>query len=82
VPISVLVLAVCAIIAWAVLSRSAFGRWLYASGGNERAAELSGVPVKRVKITVYTLSGALRGDCGPCPVLAADLGRPDRGHHL
>ena len=64
VPISVLVLAVCAIVAWAVLSRSAFGRWLYASGGNERAAELSGVPVKFVKITVYTLSGALSAIAG------------------
>jgi erythritol transport system permease protein len=40
-----------------MLNRSAFGRWLYASGGNERAAELSGVPVKTVQITVYVLSG-------------------------
>src|SRR5690606_30957070 len=59
VPISVLVLAFCAIVAWLVLSRTAFGRWLYASGGNERAAELSGVPVKFVKVTVYTPSGML-----------------------
>jgi erythritol transport system permease protein len=57
VPIGVLVLAVLAILCGLMLSRSAFGRWLYASGGNERAAELSGVPVKRVKITVYVLSG-------------------------
>ena len=40
-----------------LLSRTAFGRWLYSSGGNERAAELSGVPVKRVKVIVYMLSG-------------------------
>ncbi|UVC07462.1 ABC transporter permease [Rhizobium sp. TH2] len=57
VPIGVLVLGVLAIACGLMLSRSAFGRWLYASGGNERAAELSGVPVKRVKITVYVLSG-------------------------
>jgi erythritol transport system permease protein len=57
VPIGVLVLAVIAIIGSVVLSRTAFGRWLYASGGNERAAELSGVPVKTVQITVYVLSG-------------------------
>jgi len=57
VPIGVLVLGVLAILCGLMLSRSAFGRWLYASGGNERAAELSGVPVKRVKITVYVLSG-------------------------
>lgn len=57
VPIGVIVLAVLAIICGIVLSRTAFGRWLYASGGNERAAELSGVPVTRVKVLVYVLSG-------------------------
>ncbi|MFN4060779.1 MAG: ABC transporter permease [Paracoccus hibiscisoli] len=71
VPISVIVLAVVAIAAGLMLSRSAFGRWLYASGGNERAAELSGVPVKRVKITVYAVSGALAAVAGL--VLASQL---------
>lgn len=71
IPISVIVLAGIAIIAGLVLSRSAFGRWLYASGGNERAAELSGVPVKRVKITVYVVSGMLSAVAGL--VLASQL---------
>jgi erythritol transport system permease protein len=57
VPIGVVVLAVLAILGSVVLNRSAFGRWLYASGGNERAAELSGVPVKKVQVSVYVLSG-------------------------
>lgn len=57
VPIGVLVLAIVAVLCAVLLMRTAFGRWLYASGGNENAAELSGVPVKRVKITVYVLSG-------------------------
>jgi erythritol transport system permease protein len=57
VPIGVLVMVVMAVIATLVLSRTAFGRWLYASGGNERAAELSGVPIKTVKLSVYMLSG-------------------------
>ena len=57
VPIGVCVLIVLAIIVSIVLNRSAFGRWLYASGGNERAAELSGVPVKTVQISVYVISG-------------------------
>lgn len=71
VPISVIVLAVLAILAGLMLSRSSFGRWLYASGGNERAAELSGVPTRRVKITVYTLSGILSAIAGL--VLASQL---------
>ncbi len=57
IPIGVLVMVLIAIIATLVLSRTAFGRWLYASGGNERAAELSGVPVKNVQLAVYMLSG-------------------------
>ena len=57
VPTGVVVLAVIALIGSIVLNRTAFGRWLYASGGNERAAELSGVPVKSVQISVYVLSG-------------------------
>ncbi len=57
VPIGVLVMVVIAVIVTLVLGRTAFGRWLYASGGNERAAELSGVPVKTVQLSVYMLSG-------------------------
>lgn len=57
VPVGVIILAVVAIAASLLLARTAFGRWLYSSGGNERAAELSGVPVKRVKVIVYMLSG-------------------------
>lgn len=57
IPISVIVLVTVSIICGVVISRTAFGRWLYASGGNETAAELSGVPVKRVKVMVYLLSG-------------------------
>jgi erythritol transport system permease protein len=57
IPIGVLVMVVIAIIGSIILNRSAFGRWLYASGGNERAAELSGVPVKKVQVSVYMLSG-------------------------
>lgn len=64
IPISVLILATIAIVTALFLMRSSFGRWLYASGGNERAADLSGVPVNRVKITVYTISGMLAAVAG------------------
>jgi erythritol transport system permease protein len=64
IPIGVVVLVVVAIIGNLVLSRTAFGRWLYASGGNERAAELSGVPVKTVQVSVYVLSGVCAAAAG------------------
>jgi erythritol transport system permease protein len=63
-PLGVLVLAVIAFLVSLMLNRSAFGRWLYASGGNERAAELSGVPVKTVQICVYVLSGVCASIAG------------------
>jgi len=64
VPIGVLVLAVLSIIGSVMLNRTAFGRWLYASGGNQRAAELSGVPVKTVQVAVYALSGVCAAIAG------------------
>lgn len=64
VPIGVVVLAVIAIIGGILLSRTAFGRWLYASGGNERAAELSGVPIKTVQVSVYVMSGVCAAVAG------------------
>lgn len=54
-----------------LLTRTPFGRWLYAIGGNQRAAELSGVPVKRVMTRVYVLSGVCSAVVGL--LLAADL---------
>jgi erythritol transport system permease protein len=54
-----------------LLNRTAFGRWLYATGGNERAAELSGVPVKKVQTWVYIMSGFCAATVGL--LLTADL---------
>jgi erythritol transport system permease protein len=64
VPVGVVILVVIALVCSVVLNRSAFGRWLYASGGNARAAELSGVPVKHVQISVYMLSGVCAAIAG------------------
>jgi erythritol transport system permease protein len=71
IPISVIVLIIVALICGLVLSRTAFGRWLYASGGNESAANLSGVPVIRVKVIVYIISGICAALAGL--VLASQL---------
>jgi ribose transport system permease protein len=48
-----------------ILSQSTFGRHVYAVGGNETAARLSGVNTDRVKIAVFTLCGLLAGFAGP-----------------
>ncbi|MDH2444674.1 ABC transporter permease [Amnibacterium sp. CER49] len=71
VPIGVLVMIVVAVLVSLVLNRTVFGRWVYASGGNERAAELSGVPVRRVKVRVYVASGVCAAIAGV--ILASEL---------
>jgi ribose transport system permease protein len=55
-----------------VLNMTAFGRTVLAIGGNEDATRLMGLPVERVKLTVYAASGALAGLAGV--VLAAQFG--------
>ena len=57
IPVGVWVLILVSLVVGGLLSRSTYGRWLYAAGGNERAAELSGVPVREVKIRAYVISG-------------------------
>ena len=64
VPIGVLVLAATAAVAAVLLNRTAFGRWVYSAGGNSRAAELSGVPVRRTTVSVYVLSGVFAAIAG------------------
>ncbi|MGI8695525.1 MAG: ABC transporter permease [Mycobacteriales bacterium] len=56
--------AVVIVFQW-ILSRTRFGRHLYAVGGNEIAARLSGVNVTRVRIAVFVLAGLLAGFAGP-----------------
>ncbi len=56
-PYPIWVMLVFALIATFVATKTPFGRQVYAVGGNERAAELSGVRVNRTKIIVYMISG-------------------------
>ncbi len=63
-PISAWVMIVLAVIFSLLLTRTPFGRWLYATGSNERAAQLSGVPVKRVQTRIYVISGFCAGVVG------------------
>ncbi|MFP4409067.1 MAG: ABC transporter permease [Spirochaetaceae bacterium] len=63
-PVPLLILAVVALLAYIVLKYLPFGRRVYAIGGNERATELSGINVRRIKLVVYTLSNILASITG------------------
>ena len=56
VPWAIVIMVVFAAVAWFVTTRTPFGRAVYAVGGNERSAELSGVRVNRTKMIVYMIS--------------------------
>lgn len=57
VPVATIVFIAFAAIATIVLNTTRFGRYVFAVGGNERAARISGVPVSMVKISVYAITG-------------------------
>jgi ribose transport system permease protein len=71
-PMPVVVMIIVFIITYILLNRTTFGRYVYAIGGNEEAARLSGVNVRKNKILIYTLVGTTAALSGI--VLASRLG--------
>lgn len=76
-PIPVIILAVVAIGAHIMLNNTRFGRHIYAIGGNEQAARISGLNVGRIKIGVYLIAGLLSGLAGI--VLSSRIGSGQPG---
>jgi ribose transport system permease protein len=70
---------VCAGVTWLLLARHRWGRQLYAVGGNEEAAWLSGVPVRLTKIVAYSFSGLLAAVAGLCQAAQEQQGDPEAG---
>jgi rhamnose transport system permease protein len=82
IPFSVALFIVLAIIFGFVLHKTVFGRYLYTIGNNENASIYSGVPVAKIKLIIFTLSGFMAALAGL--ILAARFGstRPDIGTGL
>jgi ribose transport system permease protein len=73
------VFVACALASWLLLARHRWGRQLYAIGGNEEAARLSGLPVHRAKILAYAASGLLAAVAGICQAAQEQQGDPEAG---
>ena len=56
-------LVICALLLHFLLSSTRWGRWVVAIGGNERATRLNGLPVRKMKASVYAFGGAMAGVC-------------------
>ena len=69
----------CVGVSWIILSRLRWGRYLYAIGGNEEAARLSGVPVAAMKIMAYALAGVFAAVAGLCQAAQEQQGDPEAG---
>lgn len=78
-PTSAVVMLGVVLVAHLTLSRTVFGRYIYAIGGNEQAALLSGVPVQTVKTAVYCISGCLSGITALLLVARLDSAQPIAG---
>ena len=64
VPVQLVVLSIFVVLFWLLLSKTPFGRYVYAIGHNETACRFSGVATDRVKIAVYSLMGLMVGIAG------------------
>lgn len=79
VPMPVWIVAVLVVATLIVSHRTAFGRHLYAVGGSERAARLTGLRVDRIKVAVYVAAGALSGLAGILVTARLDSAQPNAG---
>jgi len=79
VPMPVWISAVLVGVFVLVTRKTRFGRYVYAVGGNERAALLTGLRVNRIKLWVYTLGGGLAGVAGLIVTARLDSAQPNAG---
>nr|WP_279512921.1 MULTISPECIES: ribose ABC transporter permease [Halomonas] len=79
IPIPIYLMFFVFVLCWSVLHHTRFGRHVYAVGGNEQVARLSGINVNRIKVSVYAIAGACAALAGV--VLTARLGsaQPNAG---
>jgi ribose transport system permease protein len=74
-----LIFLACVLLGAVILSKLRWGRHIYAVGGNEEAARLSGIPVARTKLLAYGLSALLCAVAGICQAAQEQQGDPEAG---
>lgn len=79
IPVPVWIAVVVVLIAAFITQKTKLGRYIYAIGGNETAAKLSGIRINRVKITVYTIGAALAAIGGIIVTSRLDSAQPNAG---
>ena len=78
-PVSAVVVLGIAVLVYVLTTRIVWGRWIYAVGGNPEAARRTGIPVNKVLISVYVLSGLAAGVAGIITAGRLNAGSPTFG---
>lgn len=78
-PISVLILIVFVALSWVLLNKTKFGRYVYAVGGNQRAALASGINPDRIVIKAFIFNGILCAVAGIVLMSRINSGQPAAG---
>lgn len=79
IPFPIIILIVTFLICAILLSKTTWGRYMYAVGGNELAAKASGINVGKIKMMVYTICGGLAGLAGILLTSRITTGQPNAG---
>ncbi len=79
IPFPILILLIVFVVCSLLLRKTIWGRYMYAVGGNEQAARASGIPVEKIKMLVYMLSGTLAGLAGLVLTARITTGQPNAG---
>ncbi len=78
-PIPILILIVAAVVTHVLYARTKFGKYIYAIGGNEQAARVSGINVDKYKIYIYIYAGFLSALAGVVVSSRIGSGQPGLG---
>lgn len=79
IPIPVIIFIVVAVVGGFILNKTYFGRRLFAIGGNEETARLSGIKTEKLHLITYTISGLLAGIAGVIMYGRVGSGQPNSG---
>ncbi len=76
IPYPIIYMLICFFLLYMLLNKTKMGRYIYAVGGNATAAQFSGINIKKVKITVWTISGVLAAFAGIVMAARLSSGQP------
>ncbi|MGN0994898.1 MAG: ABC transporter permease, partial [Butyricicoccus sp.] len=79
IPMAVIILAIAFAVMWTILNKTPFGRYLYAVGGNDKAASASGIDPKKIVLKAYILDGLLVGIASVLLMSRLNSGVPGAG---